>query len=256
MLIDWFTVGAQVLNFVILVWLMKRFLYKPILDAIDAREKRIADELAAAAGKKAEAQHERDTFQKKNDDFEQQRTTLLDSARADAKAERQQLMDAARQAADALSAKRQAALASEAKALVQALRERAQTEVFAIAHKALAELADVSLEARACTLFITRLQALQGQPRETLAAALAGVKDDILIRSAFELPSAQRRAIHEALADSFDVERDLRFETAPALVAGIELVAQGQKFAWTLDEGLASLERDVTELLKAQAVAP
>jgi len=38
MLIDWFTVGAQALNFLILVWLLKRFLYKPILDAIDARD--------------------------------------------------------------------------------------------------------------------------------------------------------------------------------------------------------------------------
>jgi F-type H+-transporting ATPase subunit b len=45
MLIDWFTVGAQTLNFLILVWLMKRFLYKPILNAIDTREKRIAKEL-------------------------------------------------------------------------------------------------------------------------------------------------------------------------------------------------------------------
>ena len=27
MLIDWFTVGAQALNFLILVWLMKRYLY-------------------------------------------------------------------------------------------------------------------------------------------------------------------------------------------------------------------------------------
>ena len=45
MLIDWFTVGAQTLNFVILVWLMKRYLYKPVLDAIDAREQRIASEL-------------------------------------------------------------------------------------------------------------------------------------------------------------------------------------------------------------------
>ncbi len=56
MLIDWFTVGAQALNFLILVWLMKRFLYKPILHAIDEREKRIATELANADKKKAEAQ--------------------------------------------------------------------------------------------------------------------------------------------------------------------------------------------------------
>ena len=56
MLIDWFTVGAQIVNFLILVWLLKRFLYKPILDAIDAREKRIAAELADADTKKAEAE--------------------------------------------------------------------------------------------------------------------------------------------------------------------------------------------------------
>ena len=46
MLIDWFTVAAQALNFLILVWLMKRYLYKPIRHAIDEREKRIAAELA------------------------------------------------------------------------------------------------------------------------------------------------------------------------------------------------------------------
>jgi len=55
-LIDWFTVGAQALNFVILVWLMKRFLYKPVLAAIDVREKRIAKEIADADAKKADAQ--------------------------------------------------------------------------------------------------------------------------------------------------------------------------------------------------------
>jgi F-type H+-transporting ATPase subunit b len=65
MLIDWFTVGAQVLNFLILVWLLKRFLYKPILHAIDEREKRIAKELADADAKKAEAEKERDEFQHK-----------------------------------------------------------------------------------------------------------------------------------------------------------------------------------------------
>ncbi len=60
MLIDWFTVVAQALNFLILVWLLKRFLYKPILNALDAREKRIAAELADADARKAEARQERE----------------------------------------------------------------------------------------------------------------------------------------------------------------------------------------------------
>ena len=70
MLIDWFTVCAQTLNFLILVWLMRQFLYKPILRAIDAREKKIAKELADADAQKAEAHKERDEFQRKNEEFD------------------------------------------------------------------------------------------------------------------------------------------------------------------------------------------
>ena len=114
MLIDWFTVGAQALNFIILVWLMKRFLYKPILNAVDARERRIAAELADADAKEAEAQKERDEFRRKNEEFDQQRAALLSKATEEAKAERQRLLDDARKAADALSAKRQEALKSDA----------------------------------------------------------------------------------------------------------------------------------------------
>ena len=87
MLIDWFTVGAQALNFLILVWLMKRFLYKPILHAIDAREERIAKELADADAKKTEAQKERDEFAQKNHQFDQQRAALLSKATDEAQAE-------------------------------------------------------------------------------------------------------------------------------------------------------------------------
>ena len=167
MLIDWFTVGAQALNFLILVWLMKRFLYKPILNAIDAREKRIAAELADADAKKAEAQKERDEFQHKNEEFDQQRAALLSKATDEAKAERQRLLDEARKAADALSAKRQETLRNEAQNLNQAISRRTQQEVFAIARKALADLATTSLEERMGEVFTRRLREIgrQGEGR-------------------------------------------------------------------------------------------
>jgi F-type H+-transporting ATPase subunit b len=105
-LIDWFTVIAQIVNFLILVWLLKRFLYQPILRALDAREKRIAAELAAADEKKREAEKERDEFRQKNDEFEQQRSVLLHTASEEAHAERQRLIAAARTDADDLRAQR------------------------------------------------------------------------------------------------------------------------------------------------------
>jgi F-type H+-transporting ATPase subunit b len=68
------------------VWLLKHFLYKPILNAIDAREKRIAAELADADAKKAEAEKERDDFEAKNKAFDDQRSRSARKAEGDAKA--------------------------------------------------------------------------------------------------------------------------------------------------------------------------
>jgi F-type H+-transporting ATPase subunit b len=253
MLIDWFTVGAQALNFIVLVWLMKHFLYKPVLDAIDAREKRIAAQLADADKKKAAAQSDRDDLQHKNEAFDQQRAALLAKAIAEANAERQKLLDAARQAADALTATRRDTMASDAKNLNHALRHRAQAEVFAVARQALNDMATAGLEASVCDLFIVRLRALEGAARDALAAALKSSNDGALVRTAFALPMAQRTAVHKAVNDTFAMKVALHYEVAPDLVGGIELSAQGQKFAWSIADYLASLERGVNDLLKPAA---
>jgi F-type H+-transporting ATPase subunit b len=250
MLIDWFTVGAQALNFIILVWLLKRFLYKPILNAVDAREKRIAAELADADARKAEAQTERDEFQHKNEEFDQQRAALLSKAVDEARAERQRLLDDARKAADALSAKRQEALRSDANNLNQAIRRRTQQEVFAIARKALADLATTSLEERMSEVFTRRLLTMDGKAKAGLGEALKTASEPALVRSAFDLPAAQRAAIQKTLNEAFSTEVHVRFETAPDLVSGIELTTNGQKIAWSIANYLVSLEKGVDELLK------
>jgi len=250
MLIDWFTVGAQALNFIILVWLLKRFLYKPILNAIDAREKRIAAELADADAKKAEAQEERDKFQRKNEEFEQQRAALMSKVTDEANAQRQRLLDDARKAADALSAKRQEALRSDANNLNQAIRSRAEQEVFAIARKALTDLATTSLEECMGEVFTRRLRTLDGGAKEDLAEALRTASEPALLRSTFDLPAEQRAAIQKALNETFSAEVRVRFETAPDLVSGVELTTNGHKVAWSIADYLTSLEKGVGELLK------
>ncbi len=250
MLGDWFTIVAQVLNFLILVWLMKRFLYKPILHAIDEREKRIATELANADAKKAEAQKEHDEFQHKNEEFDQQRDALLSKAKEDAQAEHQRLLDEARKAADALSAKRQETLRSDAHNLNQAIIRRTGAEVFAIARKALTDLATTSLEERLGEVFTRRLREMDGKAKADLGAALKTASDPGLVRSTFELPPEQRAAIQNALNETFSAEIRVRFETAPDLVSGIELTTDGRKVAWSIADYLASMEKGVNELLK------
>jgi F-type H+-transporting ATPase subunit b len=248
--IDWFTVAAQAINFLILVWLLKRFLYKPILHAIDEREKGIAARLAEAEAKQAQAQQERDEFQHKTEAFDQARAALLKKAEDEAKAERQQLLDGARQDADALRAKRQDALRDEQRNLGQEIARWTQKEVFAVSRKTLADLAATSLEERMVDVFVQRLSGLSGAAKEELAAALTASTRPARVRSAFDLPPAQRKAIESAVNAAFGAEAHVQFETAPELVSGIELSTDGQKLAWSIADYLATLEKSVGELLQ------
>jgi F-type H+-transporting ATPase subunit b len=250
MLIDWFTIIAQALNFLILVWLMKRFLYKPILQAIDAREQRIARELADADAKMAEAEKENEAFKRKNKEFDRQRGALLNQATEEAKAERQRLLDEARQEAEVLHGKRQDAMEREQQTLNGEITRRTREEVFAIARKALMDLAGTGLEERISEVFRRRLRELDGEAKENYARILKTSPDPVLVRSAFELQSEQRAAIRHALNETFSAEIDARFETAPEVISGIELTVNGHRVAWSIADYLTSLEKRVGELLR------
>lgn len=257
MLIDWFTVGAQLLNFIVLVWLMKRFLYKPVLDAIAAREQKIAAELADAAAMKVEAQREREEFQKKNQAFDEQRAELLRQATDEANVERERLQGIAREAADAASAQRAKALQSDVQHLHAEIARQAQQRVFDISRRVLDDLAAISLEERACAVFVARLRAMEGPALAALSAALETVSDTqpAVLRSAFDLPALQGAAIQATLDGLLGRPIPLEFETAPELVCGIELRAQGQKFAWSIADYLDELASGMDALVSVAATA-
>jgi F-type H+-transporting ATPase subunit b len=253
MLIDWFTVGAQIVNFVILVWLMKHFLYKPILNAIDAREKRIASELADANAKKAEAEKERADFENKNKVFDDQRSALLSKATGDAKAEGAQLLDKARKDADSLRDTQAAALQSDHAKMGSQITRMATEEVFGIARKALSDLATVSLEERMGEVFTRRVHQMNGKDKELLAAALKVSSEPAVVRSAFAMPAEQQAAIQNALNETFSAVVRIRFETTKEAICGIELSANGQKVGWSIATYISALDEKIGALLESQS---
>ena len=255
MLIDWFTVGAQALNFLVLVWLMKRYLYQPILDALDQREARIAAQLAGATAKEAEAGRALDEYRRKNEEIAAHRASLFKQAADDAAGERERLLREARSAAERLRAKHREALQNQADDLEQALRRGAQHEVFAIARRVLADLATTSLEAEMGRAFAQRLRELDQDARRQLAEAVATGADVTTVRSAFELPSEQRAAIRNAINEALSADVPIRFEIAPDVVCGIELTRNGRRVAWSISDYLESLEKVVGEVLADEPAA-
>lgn len=182
--------------------------------------------------------------------FDQQRATLMKKATDDAQAERQRLLDEARNAAAALNRKQQETLKNEAQELYQAISRRTQQEVFAIAQKVLTDLAGVSLEERMASIFVCRLQEMNAEAKAGFAEALKTASDPAILRSAFDLHGEQRTLIQKAINETFSAEINIQFETSPDLISGIELTANGQKVAWSIADYLRSLQKGVDDLLK------
>ncbi len=239
MLIDWFTVVAQIVNFLVLVWLLKRFLYKPILNAIDAREKRIASQVQKAQETEEVAYKERDTFQQKNKDFENQREALLSKAAQEAQAEKQAQLEAGRKEFEAMRLKQNESLKSEHSLSQREFINRAQSEVFAITRMALKDLASEDLEARLIEVFAQRLSNLPQAEKAKLTSGPA------VIRTAFPLSPAQQTTLTALLKKTSADPLEIKFEMVPNLVSGIELTADGNRISWSLGDYLGEMEETI-----------
>lgn len=252
MLIDWFTVTAQLVNFLLLIGLLKRFLYRPILSTIEAREKRIADELADADAKRAEAQQQSEIYRQKNEQFDQLRSAKMNKVNAESAAEKNRLLALARQESDQLRSKLAQALQDEQRSLQGELRDRAQQEIFDMARQTLRDLADVSLEASMVTAFIGRLHELSAAEKANLQAAYKTSESPIMVHSAFDLPEPQRGQISEAINRIINGRISIEFLTAPELISGIEMKTNGQKIAWSIEDYLTTLTQRVNQLMSSR----
>ena len=252
MLIDWFTVVAQAINFLVLVWLLKRYLYHPILAAVDAREQRVAARLAEAAAREQEAANTGEALARERQELAAAREARLAAATREAAAERERLLEAARRDADAQRARLNEALTLERENRLDALTSRLGTEVLAIAGQVLGELADEALAMRLAARCLERLRQLPADERDALRGAMARSGRPVHVRTAVELPEAMRHGYERALGDLLPGAPPAHFEVAHDLVAGVELVCDGHRWSWTIDDYLRSLER----LLREESTAP
>jgi len=253
MRINWFTVIAQVINFLVLVWLLKKFLYKPILKAIDDREKKIASQINDANHLKEEAKKEQDDFTRKNAEFDQQKKGLMDKAVADANSQRQKLLDQAKDEASRLGDKLEQASKEKQKTEQKEIAQKTQKQVLAITRKALTEIASESLEEQSAGTFIKRLKESKDEEKKQFIDAFKSNANTILIRSAFNLPAKQQQDIIQAVDDVLGTKSTIQFKTTPGIISGIELTTNGYKLAWSFSEYLDSLEKNISETMKEKS---
>lgn len=239
MLIDWFTVVAQIVNFVVLVGLLKHFLYGPLVRTIDAREKRIADRLAEAADKNLEADRRIETAAAAADETEQRRAQILREVQRAADDKRRELFEIARASVRALETRWHQDLDREKVAFLNEIRGRASAEILSTARRAVADLAGAKIEQAAIDVFLEKLQSFDPGALRSIAGP------GLSVFSATELPLELQGRIRDTIAKLLGIPVRVAFEVAPTMAWGIELHGNGQRIGWTPDMYLDSMEANL-----------
>ncbi|REC57371.1 hypothetical protein DRV84_07970 [Rhodosalinus sediminis] len=255
MQIDWLTVAAQIVNFLVLVWLLQRFLYRPITSAMRRREERIESRLAGAREARETAEAEERRLEEKEADLDARADAILASAREEAEELRARLERELREEMEEKRAAWRRHLAEERDALVVSLRRQAGQKVLRIAERVLADYADSDVAERVAGTFTDRLAALDAETRDALAEAAADAGATARVETGHALGTDARRKLTRAIHEELSTDIDVAYSEDPELVMGLRLSIGDYAAEWSAARYLRRLETELGEMIDADTGA-
>lgn len=219
---DWWTLALQTINFLILVWLLHRFLYRPVLGIVDTRRAEIDAQYADARKAESEAQADLSRVEADRAGIASERAAALKSAADEAEAASAARLAKAEADAKALLKQTRASLARERTAAQAEARRSAIDIAVAMAQKLLDEFPP-ELRADAWLDRVEQyLASLSPESRADIAGQLNS-GGTLHIVSAVALPDSVRTKWRARLNRAFDAAPPIDFGVDPTLIAGVEL---------------------------------
>ena len=252
--IDLFTFIAQIINLLILLFLLRKFLYLPVLKAVADRQKAVADELQAAEDAEKKARQTVKDCEKQMQRLEVQKHNILQQAHKDADKLAAELNDAAREEYQHMQKRWQQRIEAEQEGFEQTIRKAITVQFNHFAQKALQQVADIDISDLAVDKFIKQLQSLPAEKQKAYAEAFHD-KTQIEVQSATALSDKNKAELEKSIRTLWNLSAKTRFlfTVNPELIAGVCLVAEEQLVAWNLEEYIQqfgkNLNKEITQFL-------
>ncbi|GIW83187.1 MAG: ATP synthase subunit B [Gemmatales bacterium] len=270
-MIDWFTTVAQIVNFLILVALLRYFLYGRIVAAMQQREDELAARWEEAERLREQAQEELAAAESTRRQLEDQREALLAEIRAEVNQFRQEMLARVRQEMDQQRQRWASAIQEERESFLRDLRRTVAEQVVQIARRVLADLAGVQLERQIVAHFVDRLRKLGSDDRAALIDSLHRGDRAVTVETSFDVDDQQRavlvQAIRALLAEPADGPEgdsepdgspddiEVHFQRSEDLLCGIAVSTNSHQVSWNLRHYLIELEQELQRALDEEAAA-
>lgn len=234
MTLDWTTVVLEIVNFLVLVWILRHFLYRPVLRVVEQRRAAVAAELADADERRARAEALREQYENRLAEWQQARQHAREALTQELEQKRKRAMVELRAELAAEREREHVVAEREAHELETGRTSAAIALGARFATRLIEDFAGPELEARIVARVITELEQLPEARRAALRHAVVDGHAEVELTSAHELDEAQRHRLAEALREALDCTVHCRFVEQPDLIAGVRLVIGG----WSVEANL------------------
>ncbi|MFK7818717.1 MAG: F0F1 ATP synthase subunit delta [Planctomycetaceae bacterium] len=233
MQIDWFTFVAQIINFGILVWLLNRFLYGPITEAIAARESAIAARMKAADDRFDDASSRQQEYERRNEKLDSEVQTLREQNHAACDQQRLEMLRDARESVDQQRIQWQNALETQQASAEREIKTETASKALDVARKALTELAGVDLDRQIATTLSSQLDEIDKATLADVRATMSSAPSAV-VTSANLLSAEVADEITRAIKRTFDSVSDVGFEQDSDLIGGIRIRLGAHELGWNI----------------------
>jgi F-type H+-transporting ATPase subunit b len=241
MTIDWWTLGFQTVNVVVLVWLLERFFWRPVATMIAQRQTVARQTLADARAQVAKAADAAKEIAATRAGFAEEREKLLSAAHADATKANAVLHDQAAADAAGLRAAAKAGIETDARAADKAWAERSSLLGIDIAGRLAARLAGPAVNAAFLEWLVKAVRALPEETRRGVADPDAALE----VVSATPLDDAEQNRASDLIREAFAAQPRIAYKTDPGLIAGLELHAPHLLVSNSWRADLADIRKDL-----------
>jgi len=246
MKIDWFTLAAQIVNFLILLFLLRHFLFKRILRIMDERREEIENRYSEVEEEQKKAEQQSEKYQKLLDGWEKKKAELFEQKKEELAEFKKNKSEEAKEQIEEKRRSWKQQLEQEKKEFLETFRKSLLNEFFSYLREVFKELSTVELESHILGLFFEKL--------ESESPDWSDNPEVFTVRTAFELEEHQKSEIKKRVLEQLpDTESspDFTFELADKGICGVELKGGSRSIAWNVNALAKEKENRLEELIHA-----
>jgi F-type H+-transporting ATPase subunit b len=220
---DWTTFILEIINFLILIWILKRFLYQPVLDVIDRRRAGIEKTLADAQHVEAEANRVRQQNEQQLADWEEEKKSARAQLMAELAAIRESKMVALEASISEETGRRRVLDERRRREFERMAEEKGITQGAEFSAKLFSRLASPELEAKLFRLLLEDLHQLRSEEKNAVMEAATEVGLKINVQSVFPLDKNKQDALSSALSEVAGRMLAVEYSINPELISGYQV---------------------------------